>query len=143
MKRKSLVMVLVLFLFLSRAQSVNALMKRTFKSSAPAASKTVSANIGVTPKLIDRQNLRIFFSNVKKAKSIDYELTYIASGLEQGVFGSVKGADSGSSVTRTMYFGTCSHKVCTPHRNIKNMALTVTIKSVEGKTTVRRFKIKV
>jgi len=142
MKKKYLTILLVIFLFLFKPQSADALMKRVFKSSVPAT-KTTSATVGVTPRLIDRQNLRIFFSNVKKSKSIDYELTYTSNGLEQGVFGSVKAADSGSSVTRTMYFGTCSHKVCTPHRNINNMRLTVTIKKVDGKSTIRRFKIKV
>jgi hypothetical protein len=142
MKRKYLVVVLALFLFFSEVQNASALMKRTFKSTAPA-SKTSGGSVGVTPRLADRQNLRIYFSNVKSAKTIDYELTYVANGLEQGVFGSVKGSAAGSSVTRTMYFGTCSHKVCTPHRNIKNMKLTVTINSTAGKTTVRRFKIKI
>lgn len=46
---------------------------------------------------------------------------YQANGIPEGVVGSVKA--SNKPIIRNIYLGTCSGKVCKPHKKIKNMSL--------------------
>lgn len=117
-----------------------AVKKRVFgKTVAVSTSKSVV----VSPRLrADRGALLINFSGLSLAKSVTYELTYLGSGQEQGVFGSVDPATSGSSTSRSLYFGTCSHNVCNPHSGVKDARLTVVIKTTAGKTITKRYRIK-
>lgn len=117
-----------------------AVKKRVFgKAVAVSTSKSVI----VTPRLrADRGALLINFSGLSLAKSVTYELTYLGSGQEQGVFGSVDPTTAGSSTSRSLYFGTCSHNVCNPHTGVKDARLTVVVKTTAGKTITKRYRIK-
>lgn len=107
----------------------------------PAAIKTVSSNTFVSAKLRrDRLALNVYFANISKYSQISYTLTYTANGVEQGVQGSVSGGQNSQS--RELLFGTCSKNVCTYHRGIQNMHLTVTAAKSDGTSVVKKFRIK-
>lgn len=79
--------------------------------------------------------------NLDKASKVGYVLSYSANGIEQGAAGSI--SPSGATDSRDLYFGTCSHGVCTPHYNIKNASLTVTTYLKSGGTYTKRYRLKV
>lgn len=125
-------------LFFIQPNPVLAAKKRVFKSVG--SSSAVGTPAVYLSLRRDRLALNLSFVNLKATKSATYELTYLGSGIDQGVFGSVKPTESGR---RSLYFGTCSHAVCNPHKNIQNMRLTVKFTLNNGQTISKRYKIKV
>jgi hypothetical protein len=118
-----------------------ALKKRVWTAS-PASSAYSGGSPSVGAKLTtDRQNIVVTFRNVAATSSITYELTYTGNDLEQGIFGAVK-PDEGNTVSRTLYFGTCSKNVCTPHRNLKNGVLSLSYRLKSGSTLAKRYRIR-
>lgn len=114
--------------------------KRVYGQTAVSASKSVI----VSPRLRkDRGALLLNISGLSAAKSVTYELTYIGSEQEQGVFGSISSATSANAASRSLYFGTCSRNVCTPHYGVKNVRLTVVIKTTKGTTITKRYRVKI
>ncbi|MFA6519005.1 MAG: hypothetical protein WCV93_05165 [Candidatus Shapirobacteria bacterium] len=133
----SLVFILVLFVF--AVSPVVAAKKRIFKPSS------VSVSTSVTPSVSARltgwkQYLSLSFRGVASTTGITYELTYAGNGTEQGVFGSIKPEEG--NVTRTLFLGTCSNKVCVSHKNVGNLRLTITYKLKSGKALVKNYKVK-
>lgn len=105
----------------------------------------ISPSYGVTvqPKLrADHQSLYVTFINVKKVNSITYTLTYQTNGKDEGVSGSVD-SSQGNKIDRELLFGTCSSGVCTYHQNISNMKLEISIQYTNGKTVIKRYRVKV
>ncbi len=90
----------------------------------------------------DRRALNVYFYNQQYAKSITYELTYNGNGIDQGVVGSIY-KNEGNSAYRLLLFGTCSKKVCTYHRNIKNAQLIIRAKLLTGQTLIKKYTIKI
>lgn len=135
-----LVLLLSLFLF---AQSADAKLLPRFTSPARSSGGGSSGgSVVISPKLRgDRKALNVYFGNVSKAKSVSYILMYRGSDSDQGAMGSVDVASG--NTTRELLFGTCSTSVCTYHQGISNMKLEVTIESLSGKKTVKRYRIKV
>jgi len=81
------------------------------------------------------------FKNLGSVSKASYELNYTANGIAEGAMGSV--VPSGASTeSRDLYFGTCSHAVCTPHNNIRNAFIIVTTTLSNGQTNVKRYSIK-
>lgn len=122
---------------------VNAAKKRVWTSTS---SKTNAVSTSTKPSYSvklrsDRKALTLYLYSVATAKSIEYELTYTGNGIEQGVYGSVNSGE-GNSVSRLLLFGTCSHNVCTYHSNLQNMVLKITSKTNNGKTYIKRYRIK-
>lgn len=106
-------------------------------------SSTVSRSVGISPRLRkDRKALRVYFSNLKKAKSITYTLIYQTNGKDEGASGTVD-VSAGNNTSRELAFGTCSSGVCRYHPNIKNLRLEVTIELTSGKIVVKKYRIKV
>jgi len=70
----------------------------------------------------------------------DYELSYSANGIPQGVVGTF--APAGKNDSRDLYFGTCSKGVCTPHYGITRATLTVTATLKSGATYIKRYSLK-
>ena len=138
----SLLFILAVILSFQKPTSVQAAKVRVFKSGSSGSS--VSSGTGVPAVYLklrrDRLALSLSFANLKATKSTTYELTYVGNGIDQGVFGSIKPTESGQ---RSLYFGTCSHAVCSPHKNIQNMKLSVKFLLTNGKTISKRYKIKV
>jgi len=82
----------------------------------------------------------VTFQNLGSVKRITYALSYTANGISQGAMGTVQTAGLVSD-SRDLYFGTCSHGVCTPHYNIKNATLIVTTYLTSGQTNTKRYRI--
>lgn len=84
----------------------------------------------------------VTFLNLGSVRKVTYTLSYTASGIAQGVMGSL--IPSGQATdTRDLYFGTCSKGVCTPHYTIRNAVLTVTTTLTSGGANVKRYRLKV
>lgn len=138
----SLFFVLLTILFFWKPTFAQAAKIRVSKPASSGSSTSVGTG---TPAVYlslrrDRLALNLSFVNLKATKSATYELTYTGSGQDQGVFGSIKPTESGK---RSLYFGTCSYRVCNPHKNIQNMKLSVKFSLNNGKTISKRYKIKV
>lgn len=109
---------------------------------AKTAVTTTSASIIISPRLRkDRKALLVTFSNLSKVSSFSYELTYLGSGIDQGVFGSVEPKGE-NSTSRELLFGTCSHNVCRYHAGIQDMRFVVTTKLKSGQTLTKKYRIK-
>jgi hypothetical protein len=81
------------------------------------------------------------FLNLGQMKSITYTLSYVANGIPHGAVGTL--VVSGQTPdSRDLYFGTCSHGVCTPHYNLKNVALLVQTTTRDEGVHAKRYRIK-
>jgi hypothetical protein len=87
-------------------------------------------------------SLIVNFLNLDKVNRVEYALSYTASGIPQGVIGTVNPGGS-ASTQRDLYFGTCSRGVCTPHYNIRNATLTITTSLRSGGTYIKRYRMKI
>jgi hypothetical protein len=83
----------------------------------------------------------VSFKNLSSVSNVSYELSYNANGISQGAAGSFLPA--GSTDSRDLYFGTCSKGVCTPHTNITNAELLVVIKTTQGKTNTKLYRVRI
>lgn len=111
-------------------------------TSVPISTRSY-AGVGVSPSFMPgRGGLRVAFSNLQNATSVSYVLVYETGGKQEGVSGSVSSSD-GSSVVRDLQFATCSSGVCVNHGKISNMQFTVTSELTSGKTSIKRFRIRV
>lgn len=121
------------------------LAKKKLGSSGTRGKTTVTrstAGVTVTAKLTsDRRNITANFSNLAIANSVSYLLTYNANGIPQGAGGTISVSEG--TTTRTLYFGTCSHGVCTAHRNITGMKLVITSNLKSGKKVIKTFRVRV
>lgn len=123
---------LLLFIFLSAP---------VVPVSAAKKSKSVSSG-GVSGQYIKRINVvRAYFGGLRGVKIVNYTLMYESNGVGQGVMGSFAPGKK-TAVSKDIYLGTCSGKVCTPHWNIKNIQLEVTILYTNGKTSSKTIKVK-
>lgn len=84
----------------------------------------------------------VTFLNLNRVKRITYTLSYTSGGISQGVVGTLVPSGQ-SSDSRDLYFGTCSHGVCTAHYNLKNVSLLVQTTLTSGATHTKRYRIKV
>ena len=114
--------------------------KPRVKSSGTSV-KTSSAKAYSSARLSRPTNsVSVTFLNPDKANGVSYTLSYDANGISQGVIGSVSPGSPTDS--RDLYFGTCSHGVCTPHYNITNASLVVTTSLKSGVISTKRYRIK-
>lgn len=149
MKRSILQLILffVFAMFVAVLPSaVQAKLLPRFTSSGSGASTRTSAasskSVVVTPRFLPARNgLRVAFNGLSNAKSVSYMLTYTTNGKEEGVTGSVD--PSANSTSRELLFGTCSSGVCVNHGKIVNMKLEITSQLKSGKTSIKRYKIRV
>ncbi len=83
----------------------------------------------------------VTFMNLGSVSRITYTLSYTANGIEQGAMGSL--VPTGAATDgRDLYFGTCSHGVCTPHRGIQKAVLLIETQLKSGRTHVKRYRIR-
>jgi len=102
----------------------------------------ISSGIIISPKLRkDRKALLVTFSNLQNVSSFTYELTYLANGIDQGVYGSVTPKGEGST-SRDLLFATCSHNVCRYHTNIQNMRFVVKSSLKNGQKISKSYRVK-
>jgi hypothetical protein len=84
----------------------------------------------------------VTFLNLNRVRRVTYELGYSTRGIPQGVVGTITPSGQASD-SRDLYFGTCSHGVCTPHYDIANAVLIVSTQLSSDKTNVKRYRIRV
>lgn len=106
------------------------------KKKPAAAGASVSATYNKTKNIV-----RASFGNLKGIKSVSYTLFYQANGVGQGVVGTLTPGKK-TALSKDLYLGTCSSKVCTKHKNIKNLQLEVKTKFTNGKSTTKIYKVK-
>jgi len=134
---------LLIVLFPSKAQA-KLLPRFTGSGGTPITRSSVvsSKNVVVTPRFLPgKSGLRVSFSGLSNANSVGYMLTYNTNGKEEGVTGSID--ISSNSTQRDLLFSTCSSGVCTNHGKITGMKLEITSKLKSGKTSIRRYRIRV
>jgi hypothetical protein len=88
-----------------------------------------------------KKGVRLTLGNLQNANSVSYVLSYTTDGRSEGLAGSVNPSGQTSS-SRELLFGTCSSGTCKYHSNISNAKLEITSKLKNGKTAVRRYRIK-
>lgn len=84
----------------------------------------------------------VTFLHLDRVSKITYTLSYTANGIEQGVVGSVTPQGT-QTESRTLYFGTCSRGVCTPHYNISHAVLLIETTLSSGVVNTKRYKINI
>jgi len=142
MTKKVLLFIMVFSLSFFFPKAAVAAKKRVWKVTPVSKGAAAATKPGASVSLRkDYQALIINFYGLNLTNSVSYELTYVANGIEQGVFGAVSPSE-GNSTSKTLYFGTCSHAVCTPHKNLKQMRLTISFRLKTGKTLIKKYKVK-
>lgn len=133
-------MIIVFILLLIKPLTADAAKKRTRNTGLTGV---VSSGIRYNSVKISRNtnSINVTFLNLNKVKSVSYELLYMADGRSQGVAGSLTPADN--SDFRSLYLGTCSHGVCTLHRNITQASLTIKTKLKTGIYVAKRYRLKI
>ncbi len=133
MHLRVIVLVLLFFFLVFHPSDAFAAKKRVF------APKAVGTSYSTAKLSRGTNSVVVTFKNLGKVKRVDYTLSYSAQGISQGVMGSFV---PGGSAVRDLYFGTCSHGVCTPHSGITNATLTVTTMLTSGAIHTKRYIIK-
>jgi hypothetical protein len=108
----------------------------------PAGSSTAVGAVSYSTVKISRPSHSIILSltNLSSVKKVSYELSYSARGIPQGAMGAVT-VSGQSSDSRDLYFGTCSHGVCTPHTDVTDATLTVKVTKNNGTVAAKRYRI--
>ena len=142
--RKAFLLILLLgIFFLAFPGSAHArkLLPRA-KPAVAGTSKVVSSGPSVSVKFrSDRRAIVATFSNLNKASSVTYMLSYNTRATTQGAQGSVNVSENNTS--REIIFGTCSHGVCRYDSGISGAKFVVTIKLPNGRKTIKTFNLKV
>lgn len=130
----------LIVLLLVFASPVYAAKVRVRKSTSASATPGVAYS---TARLSRGTNsVVVTFLNLNRVKRITYTLSYVSGGMSQGVVGTLMPAGQASD-SRDLYFGTCSHGVCTAHYNLKNVTLLVETTLTSGGVYTKRYRIKV
>lgn len=90
----------------------------------------------------NRLSVSTSFTNLSNVKSFTYNLTYNTSNGPQGAGGTVKISSKNKKLSRKILLGTCSKNVCTYHKNVKNVKLSVDFKLKSGGTVSYEKEIK-
>jgi hypothetical protein len=130
--------VLLVILILMATSQIHAAKPRIAKSGG--GGKIVGGSYSTARLSRGTNSVVVSFINLANASKVSYTLSYLGSGISQGVVGSL--TPSGVTDNRDLYFGTCSHGVCTPHYSIKNARLVVTTYLKSGGRNVKLYRIK-
>ncbi|MBI2036551.1 hypothetical protein HYT17_02900 [Candidatus Microgenomates bacterium] len=135
-----IIIILLIFFYPKNAQAK--LLPQAKGKTVGTSVKSSSLSFSTSPRLrADRKALIVYFSNLQNTTSVSYTLTYQTNGQQEGAGGTI--SSSGSSASRELLFGTCSKNVCRYHTNITNAKLEVRYSSTNGKTYLRRYRIKI
>lgn len=86
-------------------------------------------------------SVNAYFGNMKNVSKITYTLMYEGNGIGQGVVGSFAPGKK-TSLSKSLFLGTCSGRVCVRHKNIKNVQLEVVAKYKNGKSSKKLLKVR-
>lgn len=144
MNKIFLTIVIAYFFFFSVSTVEAKTLPQAAKAKKVSVSKTSSGtSIGVSPRLrADKKAVIVYFSNLKNAKSVAYQLTYKTSSQDEGAMGGINIAGK-SNTSQEILFGTCSKNVCRYHAGVSDVALQVSYTSVNGKKYLKKYKIKI
>ena len=147
MKKLALLILFLAVMSAMYSSIVEAKLLPRFQSSGGTATKPASARsystVVTSPRFLPARNgLRVAFSGLNNATSVSYMLIYETNGKQEGVSGSVNPSE-GTSASRDLQFGTCSSGTCVQHKNITNMKLEITSHLTSGKTSIKRYRIRV
>lgn len=152
MNKIFLTIVIAYFFFFSVSTVEAKTLPQAAKAKKVSVSKTSSGtSIGVSPRLrADKKAVIVYFSNLKNAKSVAYQLTYKqvsssggkTSSQDEGAMGGINIAGK-SNTSQEILFGTCSKNVCRYHAGVNDVRLEVSYTSVNGKKYLKKYKIKV
>lgn len=145
--RKQISFLLALILFLIIPHQILAAKARTSRSGggtgSTSGSVATSGRVTTSARFrSDRRAIIISFAGLSNASSVNYSLTYDSNGIAQGAMGTMTNI-AGSSDSRELLFGTCSHGVCRYHTGITNARLVITSKLKSGLTTRKSYRLKV
>lgn len=90
--------------------------------------------VTLTPRA-DGKEFTLEISRIKNAKTIEYELVYLAKGLSRGVVGSIN-LQGETEISRDLLLGTCSRNVCKYDEGVEEGTLTLRFRGADG---VRKF----
>lgn len=116
--------------------------KPRVKSTGSKSITTATAGYSTAKLSRGTNSVVVTFLNLKSVSKITYTLSYTANGIEQGVVGTLTPSGIATD-SRDLYFGTCSHGVCTAHRGIQKATLVIETKLNSGRTNIKRYKIKI
>ena len=132
MRRNSIV-VLILTIFTITFLSGGAVAK-----AKPVPKK---ANVVIRPALAkNKKSVSVYFANLQKVSSVQYELSYLTNGKPEGAGGTIS-TKKKYSLSRTLLFGTCSNKVCRYHTKLRKATLTVIITFTNGTRLTKIFRL--
>jgi hypothetical protein len=132
-----LFLILLLLVFFTYSQPVFAAKIRVRKPRATKSSVSYSS-VSVSP---NTHSVSLKLQNLSNVKSVTYELSYASWDVPQGALGTI--TVSGQATDgRDLYFGTCSHGVCTPHYGLSPQAsLLVCTDMKNGTEWCKRYSI--
>lgn len=147
MSRKVFLLALLLAVLISFPQGVHA--KRTLPQAgigkvATGKRATSGGAQGVKTSVKfrgDRRAIIANFSDLDKASSVSYTLSYAQRGIREGAGGTI--TTSGGTASRELLFATCSSGVCRYHSGIKDAKFVVTTTLKNGKKVVKTFRLRV
>ncbi len=137
---KRYVLIVILFLMILGPAEVYAAKARVAKTGGVTGGKSVGGSYSTARLSRGTNSVVVSLVNLANVSKVSYTLSYLGSGILQGVVGSL--TPSGASDSRDLYFGTCSRGVCTPHYNIKNARLVITTYLKTGSRNVKLYRIK-
>ena len=138
--RKLFYIIFSVLLLITIVPSVHAAKLRVRKTGGSGSSGGVSYSSARLSRTTN--SIVVTFQNLTTTKRVRYELSYLANGIPQGAMGTITTTGLVSD-SRDLYFGTCSHGVCTPHYNITNATLIITTELSSGGTHTKRYRIKI
>ena len=141
-KKLLVVSILVSFVLLFSFAMPTFAKKRLPGLGKVSSKVTSTKGITTTVKFTNyKRAIKVTFSNLSIAKSVNYSLTYTANGVEQGFGGNL--TDLTGTQTREITLGTCSNGICRYDTNIKNAKFVVTTTLQNGKKVIKTFKLKI
>jgi len=135
-----LMIILLIFIFLFFPSPAYARKKLPTRSARTSVSTSALPQTSLKLRG-DHLALLLTLTNLDKAKSLSYLLTYDAAGVGQGAEGSHDPALGNTQ--KELVFGTCSANVCTYHQSITDMIFKATIDLKDGRTLTRKYQIKI
>jgi hypothetical protein len=136
---------LALIFLLTLPNQILAAKIRTSRGSSGGSPVKYGASGRVTTSVRfrgDRRAVIVNFAGLNNAVSVSYSLTYNSNNIPQGAIGTITQI-SGSSDSRELLFGTCSHGVCRYHTGITDARLVITSKLKSGYTTRKSYKLNI
>ena len=138
---KVFIILLLALATLTLIPSVSAAKPRV-RTSGTKSSGAVATGYSKAKLSRSTNSVVVTFINLSNTSRVTYTLSYTANGIDQGAVGSL--VPSGAATeTRDLYFGTCSHGVCTPHRGVQKAVLLVESQLKSGKTNTKRYRIRI